>query len=162
MSIFRKGAKRTITLSKAMMEIARAQERLAKESKGLKKFTLDGMLVGDIGEVLAHKHFGIEIHKPIRHGVDGVCPRGYPVQVKATGTGGGPVLNLSYPLQTDQRLLFFELDFKTGNAHVIFNGPEQIARSMVPPTSTSRRLTPKQIRKADLLVDDKDRIPRVR
>lgn len=55
------------------------------------KFTLDGNLVGDIGEALSVIFFGIKLVNTASFpGIDGFAPDGRSVQVKATGTGRGP------------------------------------------------------------------------
>ncbi|MRN47097.1 hypothetical protein GJU93_10895 [Brucella sp. 10RB9212] len=61
------------------------------------KFTLDGNLVGDIGEALSVIHFGIKLVDTAAHpGIDGFAPDGRSVQVKATGTGRGAALEHYY------------------------------------------------------------------
>lgn len=48
------------------------------------KFTLDGRLIGDIGELLAVEHFGIVPQKKQEAGLDGIDPDGRQVEVKTT------------------------------------------------------------------------------
>lgn len=53
-----------------------------------KKFTLDGNLVGDIGEVLVEKIYGIEPYEPNNHTHDGKeIATGKEVQIKASFVG---------------------------------------------------------------------------
>ena len=56
------------------------------------EFTLDGNLVGDLGEAIAVELFGIRlVEAKSTEGIDGCAPDGSTtVQVKATGTGRGP------------------------------------------------------------------------
>lgn len=63
----------------------RLRERYA--SSGL-RFTLDGNLVGDIGEAIAAELFGIELSARCGSAVDGFTkgPNRKSVQVKASGT----------------------------------------------------------------------------
>lgn len=125
-------------------------------------FTFDGNLVGDLGEALAVKHFGIRLVETKSHpGIDGYAPDGNTtVQVKATGTKRGPAFR-----KTETRadhLLFFEIDFDNRIAQVVFNGPERYATSKLPTEfSNQRQLSPKQIREADALVADHERLLRV-
>jgi hypothetical protein len=49
-----------------------------------KEFTIDGRLVGDIGEVIAALEYDIELFDVLRKGHDGQTPEGRLVQVKAT------------------------------------------------------------------------------
>jgi hypothetical protein len=73
------------------------------------KFTLDGNLVGDIGEAIAVELFGIKlVETKSTEGIDGYAPDGHTtVQVKATGTKRGAAFR-----KTDTRadhLLFLGL-----------------------------------------------------
>lgn len=125
------------------------------------KFTLDGNLVGDIGEALAVELFGIKlVNTASTKGIDGATPDGKTVQVKATGTGRGPAFR-----QTETRadyLLFFQLDFDEARGTVIFNGPEHYATSRLPREFVGQRmLSAKQIRDADLQVRPEERLRRV-
>ena len=49
-----------------------------------KKFTIDGRLVGDIGEVLAQKDYDIELYEKLVEAYDGITSDGKKVQIKAT------------------------------------------------------------------------------
>jgi hypothetical protein len=49
-----------------------------------KEFTIDGRLVGDIGEVIAALEYDIKLFDVLRKGHDGQTPDGRLVQVKAT------------------------------------------------------------------------------
>jgi hypothetical protein len=49
-----------------------------------KKFTLDGRLVGDIGEVLVASAYDLELFEGVQRHHDGTCSKGRLVQVKAT------------------------------------------------------------------------------
>lgn len=123
------------------------------------KFTLDGNLVGDFGEAIAAELFGIKlVETRSTEGIDGYAPDGRTVQVKATGTGRGPAFR-----QTETRadhLLFFELDFENATGLVVYNGPEHYAVAMLPAVFPAQRsLTRTQIRAADRLVADKERLP---
>lgn len=122
------------------------------------KFTLDGNLVGDIGEAIAVELFGIKlVNTAATPGIDGLAPNGKTVQVKATGTGRGPAFR-----QTEARayyLLFFELDFENARGTVVFNGPEHYATSRLPKVFTGQRmLSANQIRAADREVRPDERL----
>lgn len=126
------------------------------------KFTLDGNLVGDLGEALAADLFGIRlVDTKSTVGIDGYAPDGVTtVQVKATGTGRGPAFR-----QTETRadhLIFFDLDMETATGTIIFNGPEHYAVTMLPERFEGQRsLTRNQIRLADTMVEDVERLPRI-
>lgn len=49
-----------------------------------KKFTIDGRLVGDIGEVLVQKDYDIELYEKLVEAYDGITADGKKVQIKST------------------------------------------------------------------------------
>jgi len=88
-------------------------------------FTLDGKLVGDIGEAVAVELFGLRLAGPgAPKGVDGYAPDGRTVQVKATGTKRGAVFRKSEI--GAKHLLFFCLDFDNATGTIMYNGPEHL------------------------------------
>jgi len=122
-------------------------------------FTLDGNLIGDIGEALAAQLFGIRlVNAKSTEGIDGFTPDGQStVQVKTTGTGRGPAFRC-VETRADY-LLFFDLNLERRKGIVVFNGPERYATSKLPPEFQGQRsLTPNQIREADLLVSEHERL----
>lgn len=124
------------------------------------KFTLDGNLVGDIGEAIAVELFGIRlVETKSVEGIDGYTSDGSrTVQIKATGTGRGPAFR-----NTETRadlLLFFDLDFEKACGTVVYNGPEHYAVQKLPRNFVGQRsLTAIQIRSADDLIPEEERIP---
>lgn len=123
-------------------------------------FTLDGNLVGDVGEGIAAEYFGIIlVDAKSTIGIDGYAPDGVTtVQVKATGTGRGPAFRKT-EVRADY-LLFFEIDFEKSVARIIFNGPEFYATSKLPAEFKNQRmLSPKAIREANAKVPDNARLP---
>lgn len=128
-------------------------------SSGL-NFTLDGNLVGDLGEAIAAEIFGIILSEVSVEGWDGKAADGRTVQIKATGTRRGPVFR-----DTERRadhLLFFDLDFDKLKGRVVFNGPESIALENMPSSWVGQRaVTRTQIEAANELVPDTDRLQRI-
>ena len=125
-----------------------------------RKFTLDGKLVGDIGEAIAMELFGIELSEQNDTGVDGYAPDNRSVQVKTTGTGRGPSFR-NVETRADH-LLFFDLDFEKLKGEIVYNGPEEIALRNFPATWLGQmQVTSTQIRAADALVEDAQRLPPV-
>lgn len=122
-------------------------------------FTLDGNLVGDLGEALAMDLFDLSlVETKSATAIDGYTPDGRSVQVKATGSGRGPAFR-NTELRADY-LLFFDLDFETATGEIIFNGPEHYAVASLPPVFDGQRsLTRHQIRAANRLVSDEERLP---
>jgi len=125
-------------------------------------FTLDGNLVGDIGEALAVQLFGIRLTSSrSTEGVDGYLPdTDKTVQVKSTGTGRGPAFRATR--MKSEYLLFFDLDLESCTGEVVFNGPEHYARAVLPDEfSNQRSLTSAQIREAGKCVPLAEQIPRI-
>lgn len=125
------------------------------------KFTLDGNLVGDIGEAIATELFGVKlVETKSTEGIDGYAPDGRTVQVKATGTKRGPAFR-----KTETRaehLLFFCLDFENATGTVVFNGPEHHVTRYLPEDFTGQRMvTRPQIQRADGAVEEAERLPRL-
>lgn len=125
------------------------------------KFTLDGNLVGDIGEALAAQLFGIRlVEAKSTEGIDGFAPDGRTVQVKATGTGRGPAFRC-VETRADH-LLFFDLDFDRCRGAVVYNGPEHYAVRHLPDVfANQRQLSRLQIRAADAMVRPDERLARI-
>ena len=122
-------------------------------------YTLDGNLVGDIGESLAVELFGIRLVDSRSHpGIDGFSPDGRAVQVKATGRGLGPAFR---PVETRaDHLLFFDLDFDGCKGTVFYNGPEYLAVAALPDLWTGQRLVSrKRLREIDATLTDEQRLP---
>lgn len=122
------------------------------------KFTLDGNLVGDIGEAIAAELFGVTlVETKSTEGIDGYAVDGRTVQVKATGTGRGPAFRCT-ETRADH-LLFFDLDFESATGQVIYNGPEHYAVKYLPTVFDGQRsMTRKQIRDADVHVAANERL----
>ncbi|TPL20975.1 hypothetical protein FJ945_19725 [Mesorhizobium sp. B2-4-9] len=149
-------------LPPAIAGLVAARNKLRDHYKAVGlKFTLDGNLVGDLGEAIAVELFGLRlVEARSTAGIDGRSPDGRTVQVKATGTGSGPAFRQSETKA--QHLLFFDLDFERAKGLVVFNGPEHIAVAALPTVfSGQRSLTKGRIRAADARVADSDRLRRV-
>jgi hypothetical protein len=84
-----------------------------------RRFTIDGRLVGDIGEIVAAAEFEIELDDVSRAIHDGRMLDGRGVQIKATFQD-----HLTFKTTPDL-YLGFKL-FRNGTHEVIFNGPDRI------------------------------------
>ncbi len=123
------------------------------------EFTLDGKLVGDIGEVVAAKVFGITLTPGGGTGVDGHTRDGTAVQIKATGKKGGPAFR-----QVDKRashLIFIDFDFDNEVGTVLYNGPEHIVLRGMPEDWGGKQRTVARgtIRRCNAEVSPDDRLP---
>jgi hypothetical protein len=84
-----------------------------------RRFTIDGRLVGDIGEIIAAADFDIQLDDVSQAVHDGRTPAGHGVQIKATFQN-----DLTFKT-TPEFYLGFKL-FQDGRHEVVFNGPGQI------------------------------------
>ena len=127
------------------------------ESREL-EFTLDGNLVGDIGEAIAVEYYNMKLAEPGKKEIDGWVQK-IPVQVKATGTKRGPSM-YKCTKKTKNYFLFFSLDYEKCKAEVIFNGPENIIYDGLKKKGIeSMKPSFKHMIEFNENVDDKDRLP---
>ena len=116
-------------------------------------FTLDGNLIGDLGEAIAAEIFGLKLVARNGTGIDGHALDGRSVQVKASGTKRGPAFRM-VDIRA-QHLLFFHLDLDACTADLLFNGPEEIAlMGLNKPWNGQRMVSVQRIREADALVPE--------
>lgn len=159
---------RTFSLPQAIADLVEARNRVRDYYKELLaegghevslKYTLDGKLVGDIGEALAVELFGIRLVDGKSHpGIDGYSKDKRSVQVKATGRGYGPTFR---PVeQRADHLIFFDLDFERSEGTVFYNGPEQPVIATLPANWKDQRMVSrKQLAELDANLTDSDRLP---
>ncbi len=84
-----------------------------------RRFTIDGRLVGDIGEVLAELEYDVTLDKKSRKGRDAKARDGKDVQIKATFKE-----SLTFR-STPERYLGFRLS-QDGSYEEIYNGPGRL------------------------------------
>jgi hypothetical protein len=125
------------------------------------KFTLDGRLLGDIGEFLIEHHYEMTPTTTRTPGVDGEAS-GRTVQVKATQSDtAGPAFSRGEG--TAEHLIFVWLDFEGRHAHVIYDGPEKPVRAELPKEiKWTVRLNRERVKNLNTVVPDEQRLPRVR
>ena len=129
-------------LPKAVVELCRAHLAVKEHfaSSGL-TFTLDGKLVGDIGEALAAELFGITLCGKRTPGVDGWAPDGRSVLIKATGHAkSGPAFSPGEGIA--DHLLFLRIDFHSGTLDVAYNGREAPVRALLPSKWSGTKVVP--------------------
>nr|BDD44870.1 hypothetical protein 9 [bacterium] len=110
-------------------------------------FTVDGHLVGSIGEVLAADRFGLKLSIASTKGVDARTADGRRVEVKATMGKRGVALRGSVP---EAEFLLAIQVHPDGSFTVIYNGPaapawERIAHKKMPDNG-QRSITLNQLR----------------
>jgi hypothetical protein len=108
------------TITQALELIFRGIAQL-KQSFPHRAFTIDGRLVGDIGEIIAEIEYDVVLDKVSQPGHDGQSSDGRRVQVKATFKD-----HLTFG-STPDYYLGFQL-FPDGRYEEVFNGPGQLIR----------------------------------
>lgn len=110
--------KRKAIITEALKNILSGIAQL-RETFPDKKFTIDGRLVGDIGEVIAAREYAIEPYKGQHPYYDGETPDGKKVQIKATFKD-----SLTFNKVPDY-YLGLKL-YENGDQEEIFNGPGKV------------------------------------
>ena len=152
-----------LRLPDAVIELCTAQAAVRQRYAATRvAFTLDGKLVGDIGEALAIEAFGLAPCQKRRGGVDAAAPDGRSVQVKATGDPkAGPAFTAGEGVA--DHLLFLRINFSSGIASVAYNGPEAPVRALLKlPIKSTQRIRLKDVLAADAMVPEARRLPRIR
>lgn len=91
-----------------------------------KPFTLDGRLVGDLGEILVEQDYEIELNEGLTKHHDGVTPDGKRVQIKTTMKNA-----LTFPCDhTPDYYLGIKI-FPDGSYEEVFNGSGEVAREAI-------------------------------
>ena len=130
-----------------------------------KKFTLDGRIVGDIGETIVSKHYKITLFQKVVKHIDGYVEGTSPVknvQIKATMQSKG---SINYPsFHHPQMLLAIKIK-EDGSFTELFNGPtrcfkEVIDRRKKTPNTSSIIIGEKELLQLNDGIKDKDRIPK--
>ncbi|NKK67320.1 hypothetical protein GFL88_28155 [Rhizobium leguminosarum bv. viciae] len=122
-------------------------------------FTLDGKLVGDIGEVVASKVYGIVLKPGGGTGIDGTTQSGIDVQIKATGKKGGAAFR-----QVDKRashLIFIDFNFNEEVGVVMYNGPEHLVLNNMPEDwgGKQRTVARGKLKRINAQIPSEDRLP---
>ena len=83
-----------------------------------RKFTLDGHLIGSIGEVIAAYYYGMELMRSSMEQHDAIAPDGRMVQIKIT-QGWRHIALRSEP----EHLIVLWINANTGELKEVYNGP---------------------------------------
>ncbi|CAD5378746.1 conserved hypothetical protein [Pseudomonas sp. OF001] len=90
-----------------------------KEALPSKEFTIDGRLVGDIGEAIVQRDYDIKLYEGLAKDYDGETPCGKKVQIKATFKD-----SLTFKKISDYYIGI--KIFENGQYEEIFNGPGSV------------------------------------
>jgi hypothetical protein len=126
-----------------------------------KSFTLDGRLVGDLGEALAERHYDLEVFKGQQPHHDARAADGRLVQIKATMKD-----KLSFPADHVPDYYLGIRISSDGTIEEVFNGPGSLAAkaaaNRVLTKNSLHMLTLSALRTLNATVSDDDRIPKRR
>jgi len=147
------------------MEIHKAVNELLKIVEALqsrydrKKFTLDGRLVGDLGEILVEQDYNLDLYSGLAKHHDGETPDGRKVQIKTTMKN-----SLTFPVDHIPHYYIGIKIHSNGTYDEIFNGPGSIAWEAIKnrkPTKTNlHSITLSTLKKLNEKVSAQDRIPK--
>jgi len=146
-----------ITISEAVKKLLGIVGQL-QQAYPKKKFTLDGRLVGDIGEILVEACYDVRLFEDSRPHHDGVTTDGRLVQIKATMKD-----SLSFPADHLPNYYLGIKVHKDGRFSEVFNGPGAIAREAVKnrkaPKTNLHSVSIQALATLNKKVDTTDRIP---
>jgi hypothetical protein len=124
-----------------------------------KKFTLDGRLVGDLGEILVESAYDIELHDELQKHHDGIASDGRQVQIKTTMQN-----SLTFPVDHVPDYYLGIKIHADGTFTEVFNGPGSVAWEAIKnrkPTKTNlHSISINTLARLNQNVQTKDRIPR--
>ena len=122
-------------------------------------FTLDGHLVGSIGEVYAAERYGIDLFTSSAPTHDGVAPDGRLVQIKATQRGSVALSGCP------DHLIVLKID-EGGEIGEAYNGPGKpvwdLFEGRARPKNGQYQVSLSRLKALGEEVDEKDRIPVLR
>lgn len=141
-----------------------ACRHLSETSGRVRKFTPDGRMVGDIGEVIAGIFYQVKLDNVGRRDWDGTY-NGRNVQIKATG---GKETYLKEPPKegfADSLLMVFYIDRENGRDELIYNGDIQrvwdaLKKPKIDRTG-AKMISLDRLRELQKFVRQKDKVPLV-
>lgn len=144
-------------------EVTQHLDALYDASEGLealfpgRKFTLDGHLVGSVGEVVAAYMFGLDLMPASTLGHDALAPDGRRVEIKLTQ---GKYVALRHA--PDHMIALHRP--KGGPVRVVYNGPGAVVWDGCGKDQKNgqRPISLTKLRGLDAIVDKSDRLPQLR
>ncbi|MEQ8422679.1 MAG: hypothetical protein RIB64_21915 [Arenibacter algicola] len=146
---------------KEIQELLDITASLKERYKGKLDFSLDGRLVGDIGEALVSEKFDIELYGKNEHRYDGFHrPTKIKVQIKAS-----MAYNFSYPYNIDlEHFIAVHLE-PDGTLEVLYNGPGKYINKFLKDNNRKSfrdiwtTITANHLRELDRKLKHSDRLP---
>jgi len=143
-------------IHQAVKDMLKIVEEL-QETYPKKKFTLDGRLVGDLGEILVEEDYDLELYEGLEKHYDAETPDGRQVQIKTTMKQ-----SLTFPVDHIPNFYIGIKVHSNGTYSEIFNGPGATAWEAVKnrkPTKTNlHSITLSALQKLNERVSNSDRI----
>jgi hypothetical protein len=147
----------TITIPIAVQRLLRIVEELCAAYPH-KKFTLDGRLVGDIGEILVEHAYDIRLFEDLKKHHDAETSDGRLVQIKATMKR-----QLTFPADHVPDYYLGVRIHPDGTFSEVFNGPGTIAQKAVKgrtkPKNNLHSVSISTLSRLQLAVAERERIP---
>lgn len=146
------------TLTETIRELYGIVKKLETAHPG-RHFTLDGHLVGSLGEVYAAERYGLKLARASEKTHDGTAPDGRLVQIKATQ-------RKSIGIGSEPNYLIALLISQEGEFEEIYNGPGNLVWNQVKdkpmPKNGQYQVSLSRLRKLNGQIADTDRIPVVK
>lgn len=147
----------SISIPEAVKQMLDLVERLCAAYPH-KKFTLDGRLVGDIGEVLVEEAYQLKLYEDVKRHHDGECADGRCVQIKATMK-----TSLTFPADHVPNYYLGVQVGSDGTFVEVFTGPGAIAwqavKDRAKPKTNLHSVSVMTLMKLQKQVRPEDRIP---
>lgn len=112
-------------IQKAIQQLCEITTELKNNHKS-KKFTLDGRLVGDLGEVLAEENYEITLFDKIKHLYDATTSDNRMVQIKASFKD-----KLTFPTDHIPELFLGLKINSDGSFEEVYNGPGKYIKALI-------------------------------
>lgn len=146
-------------IKSAIIELLGIVKQL-KNSYPYKEFTLDGRLVGDIGEIVVEQIYDVKLFEKITSHYDGISSDGRKVQIKTTMKYA-----LDFPADHIPDYYLGIKILENGEFEEIYNGPGgiiwEVLKHRKKPTKTNFHcVNIKRLKKLNLTVNIYDRIRR--
>ena len=146
---------REFKLPDSFRDLVGARHALKRDFKDTNlEFSLDGKLVGDVGEALAIRHLGLVPCTKKRRGIDGTVGE-KSVQVKASASKRGAACRWVEP--NADHLLVFCINPDENTATLIFNGPQNLV--LIERFENQRQIPRDFLIQLDNRVPDDQRLP---
>ena len=144
------------TIPEAIKQLLKIVQEL-REIYPKKRFTLDGRLVGDLGEVLAEQQYDLQVFKGIKKHHDARTSDGRFVQIKATMQK-----KLTFPVDHIPDYYLGIQIHVDGTISEVFNGPGRIAWEAIssrnPPKTNLHSVLISTLKRLNSRVREEDRI----